>query len=96
MTTASEAKIYERLNLMARDIGTIKTKIAVVASACEDCRPQVMGNGNDSMATRLDRLEQVRTGRSTAFWLGVASLCSLIVSVVSGIAVGTVLLAIGK
>ena len=96
MTTTSEAKIYERLNVMAQDIGSIKTDLAVVAISCQDCRPIVMGNGNLPINMRIDRLEQARTGRSKWFWMVVVSVSSLAVSIMGGAVVGVVMHSLGN
>ncbi len=90
MTTATEEKIYERLN-------TIDTHLAVVAAACKDCRPVVMGNGGrDGINTRINSLEEARKGRGLWFWVLVSAGLSLAVSIISSAAVGVVLLSLGK
>ena len=103
MSDTSEAKIYERLNIMGKDLGAIKTDLAVVVEASKDCRPQVMGNGGDSMATkiqridgRIDLLEESRQGHGKWFLVGVTAALSLAVSVVSGTVVGAVISAMGN
>lgn len=90
MTAASEEKIYERLN-------TIDTHLAVVASACKDCRPVVMGNGGrDGINARVKSLEEARSGRGKLFWMIATAACALVVAIVSGTAVAIASAALGN
>ncbi len=90
MTTATEEKIYVRLN-------TIDTHLAVVAAACKDCRPVVMGNGGrDGINARINSLEEAHKGRGLWFWILVQAGLTLAITIVSSTVVAVALLSLGK
>ncbi len=97
MATAGETRIHERLDELFGLVGDIDKNLAVVSSGCEPCRGIVVGNGGRlGIDKRVDRLEEARKGRGKLFWIMVASAASLAVSIISGTAVGAVLLSLGK
>ena len=87
MSSESEGRIHARLNEIVKSVGEIEKDLAVVASSCRDCRPIVMGNGNDGIDKRVDRLEQRAVKRGLWFWASVAFISSVTGGIIVGVAI---------
>lgn len=75
MTTEQELnRMYERLDdthvlltEMRAELAAIRADVKVNAVLCADCRPKVMGGGEDSLDRRVTRLEEARVVSKTFF-----------------------------
>ncbi len=96
MATAGETRIHGRLDELFTLAGNTDKKMAVLVAGCEPCRRAILGNSRPGLITRVDRLEEARKGRGKYYWVIVGGVVSLVVSVISGSAVGAMLLSLGK
>jgi hypothetical protein len=94
MVRDAETPIHERLDELVAAVGEIKTDLAVAITACQDCRPIVMGNGGDSIDKRVDRMEEWRGRTMTRTMMRIAFLSAAIASLIAVIA-GAIVRAIG-
>jgi hypothetical protein len=72
-------RVHERLDdnnlILAEiraDVAEIRADLKVNTALCGECRPKVMGNGQDSLDNRVTRLEEARAV-SKVFLLGMFS-----------------------
>jgi hypothetical protein len=65
-------RVYQRLDEIDAVLAEIRAEVKVQTALCTDCRPKVLGNGEESLDHRLTRLEEARAVSKT-FVLGMVS-----------------------
>ncbi|KKN88376.1 hypothetical protein LCGC14_0249390 [marine sediment metagenome] len=81
-------RIHTRLDEIVSDLSEAKTDLRVVVEKLETHDRIIMGNGKDSVDSRLTKLETVSGGRSKGSWIILAAIIGTVFSlIVSGVTV---------
>ena len=65
MASSDLDRVHERLDEICAFVGRMQAVLDVNIALCKDCRPKVMGNGQQSLDNRLTRLEEARAVSKT-------------------------------
>ncbi len=84
MTTPDLDRVHQRLDEICMCLSRMQAALDVNIALCKDCRPKVMGNGRQSLDSRLARLEEARAVSKT-FVLGMVSLAGAVGSLATAV-----------
>jgi hypothetical protein len=84
MATSDPDRVYQRLDDICSSIAGMQASLEVNIALCKDCRPKVMGNGQQSLDSRLARLEEARAVSKT-FLLAMVSVAGAAGSLASAV-----------
>jgi hypothetical protein len=85
-SSTEAARIHERLNAIADDVGQIKADVRAMRAVCGICQPIIFGgNGRDSIDKRVTRLETIGRLRSKGFWVLIGCISAVVAGCVSAL-----------
>jgi hypothetical protein len=77
MASSDLDRVHQRLDEIRTFVGRMQAALDVNIALCKECRPKVMGNGQESLDNRLTRLEEARAVSKT-FLLGMVSVAGAV------------------
>jgi len=83
-------RIHERIDSVDARLSRIEAAVTTVAATCAICKPIVIGNGKDSIDTRVKALEVVSGLRSKGFWAVLAGVVACVSALTSTAVVAAV------